>query len=109
MYSCCEEKQFFLANQYQQAMSGNNFWSGILGSLVGIGAFQTCGPNDEGWYDYCTYPAPPNALCQFKIELDNGQEVSEKWIGYSRDFRPEFNVAYLKWRYTGIARQERGL
>lgn len=111
-----------LATIQQQSMAGlayqGRFWSSLLGNAGGIGSERTqCNllgspykfatSDSEGWYDYCVCPAPPDALCQFKqgIEEDEGHS----WIGYSRDFHPEFNVAYLKWRYTGIAREERGL
>jgi hypothetical protein len=35
--------------------------------------------------------------------------LGNPWVGYSKDFYPEFNVAYLKWKWTGIAKEERGL
>lgn len=100
-----------LANQQQnfalaQTGGGWDFWSSLLGN-IGVSPYRFVSPDTEGWYDYCTCPAPPNALCQFKQDME---ELRDKvWVGYSRDFRPEFNVANLKWRYTGIAREERGL
>lgn len=91
-----------------QLNNGNRgfLWS-ILGGYSGLGGYEAPGPDSEGWYDYCGCPAPPNALCQFKQGWE--EDEGDPWIGYSRNFAPEFNVAYLKWRYTGIAKEERGL
>ena len=62
------------------------------------------GPDKDGWYAYI-YGAPPkDALCQFKQDVEG--YIGGPWVGYSSDFSPEFNVAYLKWRLTGIARMQ---
>lgn len=55
--------------------------------------------------DYLTYPAPPSLLCVFwRIDWE---ETGEKpWVGYARDFSPMMNVAGLRWKLTGIAREE---
>lgn len=60
-------------------------------------------PDSEGWYNYGECPSPPDALCQF-VWVD-----AETWIGRGRDLDPHLNIPDLKWRYTGIAKQERGL
>lgn len=92
--------------QQEAAQLGNSpFWSTLLGSL-GAGLGYPTIPDSEGWYDYCEYPAPPNALCQFE-QWRGGYR--NNWTGYSRDFSPYFNITNLKWRYTGIAKEERGL
>lgn len=105
-----------LANYYGQqgSVAGlayqGGFWSSLLGNSGGFvsgSAYEFASPDSDGWYDYCGCPAPPDALCQFKQGREENE--GEPWIGCGRDFHPEFNVAYLKWRYTGIARQEREL
>jgi hypothetical protein len=86
---------------------GPGFWSTFLGSLSGLGVSLADPEDKNGWHHYCGNPAPPNALCLFK----SGREENEgdPWIGYGRDIHREFNIANLKWKYTGIAREERGL
>lgn len=81
---------------YRVAPSG--IWT-LLGGFASGRSF----PDADGWHDYCGNPAPPNALCLFK------DPDGETWIGYGGNLDPCFNVAYLKWKYTGIAREERGL
>lgn len=46
----------------------------------------------------CSLP-PDKALYLFK--RDDGKP----WVGYADFFYPEFNVAYLKWKLTGIAKE----
>jgi hypothetical protein len=48
-----------------------------------------------------TFP-PENILLQFKIE---NSEFPSTWSGYA-DFPPEFNIASLKWRLTGIGKHQ---
>jgi hypothetical protein len=84
--------------------------SGILGGLSGLGqlgtgglapmGFQTVFDND--WHDYVYFSPPRNVLCQF-------WNSSRKWTGYGRDFAPEFNIANLQWRLTGIGKHQLGL
>jgi hypothetical protein len=57
-------------------------------------------PDEEGWCRYVPGSLPPEkALCLFK-RGDDG----EPWVGYA-GFYPEFNIAYLKWKLTGIAKE----
>lgn len=56
--------------------------------------------NGEDWTEYTFQPAPRTLLCQFRRE---GQPV---YVGYAKDFPPEFNVAGLEWKLTGIAREQ---
>ncbi len=87
--------------------SQGGFWNALLGATTGVGHLLAQGPDSEGWHDYSVNPPPPYALCQFKQGREENE--GEPWVGYQKDFRPEFNVAYLKWRYTGIAKEERGI
>ena len=94
----------YIANTFgqlgqQQAPSGG-FWNSLLGNKCwSVSLLSPVGPGKDGWYDYNYHQPAHDALCQFK-QYDDG----EPWIGYA-DFSPEFNVAYLKWRLTGIAKE----
>jgi hypothetical protein len=55
------------------------------------------------WTNYATHSAPSSLLCQFRRQ---DGAYSWQFIGYARDFLPEFNVAGLEWMLTGIAREE---
>jgi hypothetical protein len=57
--------------------------------------------HDEGWTAYLCNIAPPGRLLQFWNEY-NG----ERWTGYADEIWPEFNIAYLWWRWTAIGRRE---
>ena len=57
--------------------------------------------NGLDWTDYMFQPAPRSLLCQFRRK-----EWAEIHVGYAKDFRPEFNVAGLEWKLTGIAREQ---
>ena len=81
------------------------YWSSLRGvEFLGWPSAAGAPVNGDGWHTYIGDPSPPRALCQFK-QHDDGVP----WVGYGKDVSPYFNVAYLKWRYTGIAKQERGL
>ena len=54
------------------------------------------------WTDYQFQPAPRTLLCQFRR---TGQGQAGWFVTYAKDFLPEFNVANLEWRLTGIARE----
>ncbi len=98
---------------YNQAQ-GQQFWQNLLGSAGGSGAalgtmfssyreyanYVNPISDSDGWYDYVGNPAPKNKLCQFKQHGDG-----DPWVGYASEFRPEMNVAYLKWKLTGIAKE----
>ena len=96
----------------QQQGMGNMFsnlfgYLGGLGSISsgGLGNFQWgegYGPDADGWLGYIGHPPPEGALCQFYQDID---DAPEPWVGYKSDLRPELNVAYLKWRLTGIAKE----
>jgi hypothetical protein len=60
-------------------------------------------PDADGWYEYIGNAPTKEALCQFKQGHEENE--GEPWVGYA-DFHPEFNVAYLKWRYTGISKEQ---
>ena len=90
-----------LYQQWEESF-GVGFWNSLFGSIGGLGV-SSLGPDKDGWYTYF-YSAPPkDALCQFKQDVEG--YVGGPWVGYSSDFSPEFNVAYLKWRLTGIAKE----
>jgi hypothetical protein len=55
------------------------------------------------WTSYEAQPAPRTLLCQFRRQ--DGKHLRE-FVGYAKDFLPEFDIAGLKWRLTGIAREE---
>ena len=57
--------------------------------------------NGLDWTSYAFQLPPPTLLCQFRRE---GQGQAGWFVGYAKDFSPEFNVANLEWRLTGIAR-----
>jgi hypothetical protein len=63
---------------------------------------------DSGWTDYLFKRAPSGILCQFaRVETsDNGGYMTKPWVGVQDDFRPEYNVAGLYWRLTGIGREQ---
>ena len=98
-----------ISGNQQVALSGGFCgWNSLFGSLGNRGYFSST--DADGWYTYINDPAPPHALCQFKHDMAG---IDSPWVGYSvelwKDFYPEFNVAYLKWKWTGIAKEERGL
>jgi hypothetical protein len=76
------------------------FLSSMFGNIGHLG-ISTCAPDEDGWYDYIKMGPPERKLCQFK-QYDDG----EPWVGYASDFHPEFNISYLKWKLTGIARTQ---
>ena len=57
--------------------------------------------HDGGWTPYLMCRAPVDAMCCFWNEY-NG----DRWVGYASDMHPFFNVSYLWWKLTGIARIE---
>ena len=86
-------------------LSGQGSWiflRALLGPSweLGVSSIQ---PDSEGWYEY-TYSWPPDrVLLQFKRVWT--KEPPDIWIGYA-NFDPEFNIANLCWRYTGIGRHQ---
>jgi hypothetical protein len=54
----------------------------------------------EDWTPSEIQPAPKELLCQFR------RRDGFSHTGYARDFMPEFNVAGLEWKLTGIGREE---
>lgn len=61
---------------------------------------------DEGWKDYIGTPPPPDLLCVFRqptfFDGHVRHDVAHKWIGRPQELDPDMNVAYLKWKPTGI-------
>ena len=93
-----------LGAQQQQGFGVSLGFEGLFGSLFGLGTSQAfwapSGPDEEGWCLYEPSSLPPDkALYLFK--RDDGKP----WVGYADFFYPEFNVAYLKWKLTGIAKE----
>ena len=56
----------------------------------------------DGFTPFLAQMPEPDALCRFWNEYDNRQ-----WTGYAQDLHPEFNVACLWWKLTGLERQKR--
>ncbi len=56
--------------------------------------------NGEDWTSYEFQPAPRTLLCQFR------RKDGFAYTGYAEDFYPEFNVAGLEWKLTGIAKEQ---
>lgn len=54
----------------------------------------------EDWASYELQPAPRDLLCQFR------RQDGFAFTGYAKDFFPEFNVAGLEWKLTGIAKEQ---
>lgn len=55
----------------------------------------------EDWTNYITVPAPRTLLCQFRRK-----DRYFNHVGFAKDFLPEFNVAGLEWKLTGIAKEQ---
>lgn len=95
-----------LANSVGWLLSGfvepNSFLEALFGGSGNgnLGASASYGPDSDGWYNYADNPPNEKALCQFKQHKDG-----VPWVGHPSDFSPYFNVAYLKWRLTGIAKE----
>lgn len=97
------------AGQYQ---AFGNSLLGCGGYLGGISYWQSpeASPDKNGWYEYLNKSAPKNILCQFEIRTRTPQspdhpQIVQSWVGYA-NFTPEFNVAHLYWRLTGIGRMQ---
>ena len=60
--------------------------------------------NGDDWTCYEFQPAPRDLLCQFRRK--DTQYVTWQFVGFARDFLPEFNVYGLEWKLTGIAREQ---
>ena len=90
-----------LAAQFGVRDPFQGLWMGLLVSIGGLGASAYYSPDSDGWYNYegNSY-AIRDVLCIFK------DKMGVEWVGYSRDFHPEFNIADLKWKYTGIAKEQ---
>ncbi len=54
----------------------------------------------EDWTSYELHSAPRGLLCQFR------RQDGFAFTGYAKDFFPEFNVAGLEWKLTGIAKEQ---
>lgn len=54
-----------------------------------------------GWTPHLIRTAPSGLLCSFWNEYNR-----DLWVGYADDLRPEYNVAYLWWKLTGIGREQ---
>lgn len=52
----------------------------------------------EGWTDYFLC-RPPRVLCLFSREGH-----TETFVALPSEFRPEFNVAGLRWKLTGVGK-----
>lgn len=61
--------------------------------------------DSEGWYAYINHPVPKGILCQFERRAGMSGEDQGRWVGYA-DFHPQFNVANLYWRLTGIGKMQ---
>ena len=95
-----QEFNYWTCEQNGQAYSLQDIFRELFGSIGSFGV-SSLGPDENGWYDF-TYSYPPkNVLLQF--ERRSGD--LDTWIGYN-DFHPEFNVAGLYWRHTGIGREQ---
>jgi hypothetical protein len=80
---------------------GNSYFESLFGALS-RGAVYGTGPDENGWTEYLSSNPPKNVLLQFR-RRDSCQDFT--WIDYN-DFHPEFNVANLYWRLTGIGRHQ---
>ena len=60
---------------------------------------------DAEWQNYEFIPAPEDLLCEFWRPATAYTE-EQQWIGYARDFSDAFNIGNLRWRLTGIAKEE---
>ena len=106
------DQNFYSAQQQANACgSGLGGW-GCLGGLFGnqissgsssIGYMLQQTPLDNDWHDYIYSSPPRDVLCKFS------RDTGSTWMGYARDFHPEFNVAGLCWRLTGIGKHQLGL
>jgi len=54
----------------------------------------------KDWTSCDRHSAPPQLLCMFRRA-----EWRQPGIGYACEFSPEFNVAGLEWKLTGIAKE----
>ena len=101
-----QEFNYWTCEQNGQAYSLQDIFRELFGSIGSFGV-SSLGPDENGWYDF-TYSYPPkNVLLQFERRwpIDSKFADVERWVGYN-DFYPEFNVAGLYWRYTGIGREQ---
>lgn len=64
-----------------------------------------------GWISYIESPPPHYILCQFVRRICWEGPVWAQWVGMRAEFSPEFKVANLYWRLTGIGKHqlERGI
>jgi hypothetical protein len=85
-------------SQMTQGCAGftDALWNALLGDLGGRGLSSFV--DEEGWCNYINWKPDNDDLCQFK------QPDAPPWIDYPRNLHPALNIAYLKWRLTGIAK-----
>jgi hypothetical protein len=88
------------ASQYGGYGNCGRFWGAL-----GASHLQEVGPDEEGWYEYIAKPAPKGILLQFEVRRMHQSPII--WIGYANDLSPQFNIANLYWRYTGIGRHQK--
>ncbi len=94
---------------YQQLNALNPwFWDSLFGP-DGLGLVRYQGPDEDGWHTYIGDRPPEDTLCVFERHTETYQTPSfpqiTRWVGYRNEFHPEFNIANLKWRLTGIAKE----
>ena len=97
------ESAGMFGNQQMSGLTGQSccgFLQSILGGLGSIGASAACAPDSNGWYPYGYDGPPKDKLLQF-YQPTTGQV----WVGYRAELHPEFNIANLKWRLTGIGKE----
>lgn len=93
--------------QLQGLESSCGFLGAILGGIGSLGA--SYGPDEDGWHAYIGDGPPRDKLLQFERRTETLQSIipqTTRWVGYA-DFLPEFNVADLYWRLTGIAKESK--
>ena len=61
--------------------------------------------DNSNWHEYAVTVAPGDLLCEFWRPATAYTE-EQQWIGYARDFSDAFNIGNLRWRLTGIAKEE---
>ena len=96
-----------LANQNWALAQGSSQenqgpWNSLLAGLLGSIDSQAPYVDSNGWHAYAGDAPPKYALCMFR---NDGFEKPIEWVGYPYDIHPEANIAYLKWKLTGLAKE----